>query len=159
MELLFTIILLNVIIIGLICKSQRLAHQKQMLQAQEKVNNQLLYVRSLIDLVYTYQHRPELLLIHFQLEMSIKKLLIYHLIEDRCDHYCPEETKLNQNDKLFYMLCEEGFSARELCVIFGQNNINSVYVRHHRIRKKLQKESCPAQRQETEQGEISPFNH
>ena len=58
-------------------------------------------------------------------------------IEDRCDELFDPKLKINKNDLLMYQLYEEGFSPKELCVLFGLNNLNSFYIKHHRIKQKL----------------------
>ena len=36
-----------------------------------------------------------------------------------------------------YTLIRQGFSAEELRVIYGMKSVNAIYVRQHRIKKKL----------------------
>ena len=95
------------------------------------------YIRILIDTVYTYYHHPELMRKHLQKEMAIKKLMAYHVVDNHCGYFFTSRTKVSTNDQLLYMLHKEGFTPRELCIIFELNNINSVYVKCHRINKKL----------------------
>ena len=114
---------------------RRLRHHIQYVSGQAKAR--LNYIRILIDTVYTYSHQPELLQKHLQKEMSIKKLLAYHVIDNRCDRLFSARVKVNSNDQLLYMLHKEGFSPRELCVILELYTLNSVYVKCHRINKKL----------------------
>ena len=74
---------------------------------------------------------------HLQKEMAIKKLMACHVVDNHCGHFFTSRTKVSTNDQLLYMLHKEGFTPRELCIIFELNNINSVYVKCHRINKKL----------------------
>lgn len=67
--------------------------------------------------------------------MAIKKLMAYHVVDNHCGHFFTSRTKVSTNDQLLYMLHKEGFTPRELCIIFELNNINSVYVKCHRINK------------------------
>lgn len=101
--------------------------------------SRILYIHILLETIYTYNHDPKLLQKHLQCEMTVKKLLGYGTIEDRCDELFDPKLKINKNDLLMYQLYEEGFSPKELCVLFGLNNLNSFYVKHHRINKKLGK--------------------
>ena len=133
MEFIITILVMDIFIVLIIYR--RLRHHIQYVSGQAKAR--LNYIRILIDTVYTYSHQPELLQKHLQKEMSIKKLLAYHVIDNRCDRLFSARMKVNSNDQLLYMLHKEGFSLRELCVIFELNNLNSVYVKCHRINKKL----------------------
>lgn len=61
--------------------------------------------------------------------------MAYHVVDNNCGHFFPSQTKVSTNDQLLYMLHKEGFTPRELCIIFELNNINSVYVKCHRINK------------------------
>lgn len=88
---------------------RRLRHHIQYVSGQAKAR--LNYIRILIDTVYTYSHQPELLQKHLQKEMSIKKLLAYHVIDNRCDRLFSARVKVNSNDQLLYMLHKEGFTA------------------------------------------------
>lgn len=133
MEFIITILVMDIFIVLIIYR--RLRNHIHYVSGQAKAR--LNYIRILIDTVYTYSHQPELLQKPLQKEMSIKKLLAYHVIDNRCDRLFSARMKVNSNDQLLYMLHKEGFSPRELCVIFEWNNLNSVYVKCHRINKKL----------------------
>lgn len=65
-------------------------------------------------------------------------MLIYNIIDDDYKPYCGN-IKAREEDKLLYMLHMQGFSARELCVIFGLNNVHSVQVKYSRMNIKLNK--------------------
>ena len=99
--------------------------------------NRLRYIQDLIEVVYTYQHQPSHMQQHLRQEMTIKKLLNYHIIDNRCERIFSPGIKSTERDKLLYMLHKDGFSARELCILFELNNVNSVYVKCHRINKQL----------------------
>lgn len=133
MEFIITILVMDIFIVLIIYR--RLRHHIQYVSGQAKAR--LNYIRILIDTVYTYSHQPELLQKHLQKEMSIKKLLAYHVIDNRCDRLFSARMKVNSNDQLLYMLHKEGFSPRELCIIFELNNLNSLFFKCHRINKKL----------------------
>lgn len=133
MEFIITILIMDIFIVLIIYRRLRNHIRCASGQAKARLN----YIRILIDTVYSYSNQPELLQKHMQKEMSIKKLMAYHVIDNRCERFFTAATKVNGNDQLLYMLHKEGFSPRELCVIFELNNLNSVYVKCHRINKKL----------------------
>lgn len=128
-----TIFIMDIIIVLFIYRSLRNRFQEVTRQASARLD----YIRILIDTVYTHDHHPESLQKHMQKEMSIKKLMAYHVVENHCERFFCSRIKVNRNDQLLYMLHQEGFSPRELCIIFELNNLNSVYVKCHRINKKL----------------------
>lgn len=99
--------------------------------------NRLRYIQILIEVVYTYKNQPSHMREHLLQEMTINKMLNYHIVDNCCNRIFAPDLKCTERDKLLYMLHKEGFSARELCIIFQLNNINSVYVKRHRINKLL----------------------
>ena len=108
-----------------------------------KIRDNCLYVCILIETVYTYKNSPQLLRDRLLQEMTIKKLLCYHLVEDD-ENFFPSDLKCTKRDKLLYKLHLEGFTYKELCILFELNNLNSVYVKCHRINKKLNDTETPA---------------
>ncbi len=115
-----------------------LRERKQYVDRLEtEMRARLNYIHILIDTVYSFGNNSELLLTQLKKEMSVKKLLLYGIIKRRQTEACDPELKISEDDRLLYQLLQEGFSPRELCIIFSLNNINSLYVKHHRIRKKL----------------------
>lgn len=126
-------ILLMSILILTVLRERKLYMRKLHDEAQARLN----YIHILIDTVYTYGSSHELLSTRLKQEMSAKKLLLYGIVERKKTEACAPELKISEDDRLLYQLLQEGFSPRELCIIFALNNINSLYVKHHRIRKKL----------------------
>lgn len=141
MVILYVMLFLDMVVVALICGWTLASCRRRLKCADSLASARLNYIRILIDLVYTYSHRPEQLLKMLQTEMSIKKLLCCHVIEDGTESLVPQEIRVAKNDKLLYQLHEEGFTPRELCVIFGLNNLNSVYVKYHRMNKRLHPEA------------------
>lgn len=131
------ILFLNMVVVLFACGWMVVSYKHRLKRTGDTAVARLYYIRKLMDLVYTYSHRPEQLLRLLQTEMSIKKLLCYHVVEDATDGLIPDEARVSKNDRLLYQLHKEGFSPRELCVIFGLNNLNSVYVKYHRMNKRL----------------------
>jgi len=121
------------ILILAVLREQKHYSNKLRNEAQARLN----YIHILIDTVYVYGNNHELLSKRLKQEMSAKKLLLYGIIERKQTEACDPELKISEDDRLLYQLLQEGFSLRELCIIFTLNNLNSLYVKHHRIRKKL----------------------
>lgn len=132
-----TILILDTVVISLVCIGYTSMHKKAHNRTTDLAQARLLYIRSTIHLVYTYSHQPELMLQHLKTEMSIRKILNYRIIEDHCERMVDDRPEIRQPDKLLYMLHKEGFTPQELCVIFNLNNLNTVYVKCHRVRQKL----------------------
>ena len=101
----------------------------------------LAYIRTLIETVYVFGNKPDMLQSHIKHEMSIKKLLFYGVIERQPTEASDPARRINETDQLVYQLLQNGFSPRELCVIFNLNNINSLYVKYHRINRKLERQN------------------
>ena len=88
-------------------------------------------------LEHSYQHavRPELFLDKFREEVCARKLQDAGIVPmPRLASMHPAK----ESEIFLYRLIEAGFSRREVCVIFGLKNISSLYVKYHRIKKKLQ---------------------
>ena len=97
-------------------------------------------IRSIIDIIHTYD---------FDSDLCVKKLrAIVHIDELRrqsilnLDHDMDKYTKkangeeLPRNDVEFICLAKAGFTPRELCVIYDLANLNSFYVKKHRVMKR-----------------------
>lgn len=110
-------------------------------EIETQAADRLQYIRTLIEIVYIYKHDTQLMLKHLQAEMTIKRLLNSHVVADKCDERYPGGIKCTKKDKLLYMLYQEGFSTKELCVLFELNNLNSVYVKCCRMNKKMKTET------------------
>lgn len=133
------IIIINLLLAIALCIQGWIFVKHRYKEMKRIAESRILYIHILLETIYTYNHDPKLLQKHLQCEMTVKKLLGYGTIEDRCDELFDPKLKINKNDLLMYQLYEEGFSPKELCVLFGLNNLNSFYVKHHRINKKLGK--------------------
>lgn len=95
------------------------------------------YIEMLIETVYTYKHDPSHLIEHLLEEMTVDKLLCYHVVNDDFRGLFPPDFIHNKRDMLIYKLTEEGYSPKVLCQLFGLSSISSVYVKCCRVRKKL----------------------
>lgn len=107
---------------------------------KQRVDDSRRYVGMLLETVYTHKHRPQHLLEHLLDEMTVDKLLCYHLVSDDFSNLFPRRFSSNKRDMLIYKLSLEGFTPKQLCLLFQLNNLNSVYVKCCRINKKLHPE-------------------
>ena len=92
-------------------------------------------LRRLIEHSYQHAHQPLTFLNKFREEVCARNLLEAGIVP------MPRHAtrRLAKELEVFlYRLIDAGFSRREVCVIFGLKNISSLYVKHHRIKKKLQ---------------------
>lgn len=110
---------------------------------KQRVDDSRRYVGMLLETVYTHKHRPHHLLEHLLEEMTVDKLLCYHLITDDFRGIFPEDFNASKRDMLLYKLSLEGFTPKQLCLLFGLNNMNAVYVKCCRINKKLHPQEEP----------------
>lgn len=131
--IIFVLLLDHLIILPLIIRF--IKKNKEYAKYKTLSSDCIRYIEMLIETVYTYKHQPQHLCDH--LIQTIKKLLSYHIIDEDCSHLFPSDLKCRKNDMLLYKLHMMGFTAKELCLLFELNNINSVYVKCHRIKKKL----------------------
>lgn len=128
------------IMLLLLCKATGKAIRSSL---HRKAEDSRRYVGMLLETVYTHKHRPQHLLEHLLEEMTADKLLCYHLITDDFRGIFPEDFNANKRDMLLYKLSLEGFTPKQLCLMFQLNNLNSVYVKCCRINKKLHPQEEP----------------
>ena len=91
-------------------------------------------VRRLIDHSYQHAHQPLTFLHKFNEEVGAQRLLEAKIVP------MPRRAATRSAKESEVFLCrliDAGFSRREVCVIFGLKNIGSLYVKYHRIKKKL----------------------
>ncbi len=133
------IITISAVICVIICNmyKRRISEERERLEFLSR--DRLIYIQTLIEMVYLYKHNPQQLLEALQTEMSIRKLCSHHILDIDLKIKSVEFEKLKHNDQLFYQLYMSGFSTQMLCTIFGLNNLNSVYVKSHRINKHIEK--------------------
>ena len=103
----------------------------------------LLLVREMIDLAYTYENNPKKFYEKFREQVSASALEERGIIDPdtllhtaRYNRMCEN---LKREDAELWALLMRGFSIRELKVIYGFENINSVYTKTHRLRSRLDK--------------------
>lgn len=116
-----------------------LTYRQRMRMLKLRLGDNLRYLCMLVETVYTFKNNPQLLRDRLLKEMTIKKWLCYHIVEEN-NNPLPVDLKCASKDKLLYKLHLEGFTPRELCVLFELNYLNTVYVKCHRMNKKLRQD-------------------
>lgn len=112
----------------ILCQRKRIAFYRHCSQEQ------LRFIRSLLDLCYAYRESPAVFLDKFKDKVNVRELKSYDLIDRSNKHF----SNLKEDEKLLCMLWEHGFTQRELCVIFNLKKTSNLHIKHHRIRKKLE---------------------
>lgn len=98
--------------------------------------DRLIYIRKIIDTVYTHQSNAERLQKRI-IELAKSDVLVaYHVVMPP-DDTVYDKMDCNDADKLLCKLADMGFTPRELCMLFSLNNINSVYVKISRMNKRI----------------------
>lgn len=145
--LFFTVIFASILTI-MFCMyhCERLAVKENNRQ-KELHYQRLLLLRRLIDHSYTYKYDKALFYKKFCEEINIDKLKKHHLLNTgeiiRTQNItgtplrARKLDKLSQDDYEFICLLNEGFTSRELSMIFGLSHPQSIYVKRHRIRTRL----------------------
>lgn len=144
----FFIITFTSILTVVYCKYRCNSFANREFERREKLQSKrLLLLRRLIDYSYTYKYDKDLFYKKFCEEINIDKLKKYNLInlgeiikeQDLSEKPIKQKKieKLSQDDYEFMCLLNEGFTSRELSVIFGLSHPQSIYVKRHRIRTRL----------------------
>jgi len=127
--------LIGILVLLLVGVFRRMLRQQRYISAyQHRSADQLRFIRSLLDLCYTYAESPVVFIDKFKDKVNIRELKSYDLI-DTSDKQFPN---LKEDERLLCMLWDHGFSQRELCVIFNLKKVSNLYTKYHRIRKKLE---------------------
>ena len=97
-------------------------------------DNRLQLIRHLIDLSYSYKEQPLKFLHHFCDAIRVPALRNSHIVQiSRHTSY----TETEEDSRFLIQLLDAGFSRREVCAIFDLKNINCLYVKFNRAKKKL----------------------
>lgn len=94
---------------------------------------QLRFIRSLLDLCYTYRESPLVFADKFKDKVNIRELKSYGLVEIPPHRF----EELKEDERILCLLWEAGFTQRELCVIFNLKKVSNLYTKYHRIRNKM----------------------
>lgn len=127
--------LIVILILLLIGAFRRMLRQRRFISAyRHRSADQLRFIRSLLDLCYTYAESPVVFIDKFKDKVNIRELKSYDLIDTSDKRF----SNLKEDERLLCMLWDHGFSQRELCVIFNLKKVSNLYTKYHRIRKKLE---------------------
>lgn len=98
-------------------------------------------LHEIIDLAFVYEENHTLFFRKFTELVNVKSLTKRGLIDPdallRTPRYNRDFNSLKRCDAELLALLAAGFSNRELKVIFGLKNLNSVYIKNHRVRSRL----------------------
>lgn len=100
---------------------------------RERSAEQLRFIRSLLDLCYTYRESPLVFIDKFKDKVNIRELKSYTLIDIPPRRF----EELKEDERLLCLLWESGFTQRELCVIFNLKKVSNLYTKYHRIKNKM----------------------
>ncbi len=148
MKTILLLIVCDAIVVAIFCRHYAAVQKRKCRNAGILARNRLIYIRCLIETVYLYCNRPQNLVEHLKIEMSIDKIVAYHILDQEMK---PDGVKCKDRDWLLRDLYRHEFSAQQLVVMFGLSNVNSVYVKCCRVNKKVQNaknivEKKPAQK-------------
>lgn len=96
--------------------------------------NRLRLLHHLIEIHYLFKDRPPVFVRKFQEETCIRKLKDADIIHWNRPS---RETNVNDDEQFLYQLLKVGFSRKAICVIFDLKSVNSLYVKFHRLKKRL----------------------
>jgi hypothetical protein len=125
----------------------RFGHYRKQISIKKKYIRQseglMLLVREMIEMAYLYEGDTDKFYRKFMETINIKSLREHGLIDPdmllhspRYNRMCSE---LKGEDAELWALREAGFTTRELKMVYGHTNINSVYVKVNRLKKRLER--------------------
>ncbi len=101
----------------------------------------MLLVREMIDLAYLYGSDTDKFYRKFIETINVKSLQQRGVIDPDVLLHTPKYnlmcSELKKEDAELWTLLKAGFTTRELMMVYGHTNINSVYVKVNRLRKRL----------------------
>ena len=100
-------------------------------------DNRLRILHNMIELFYLYQSQPLKFTHKFRDEIAARHLRQMGII---LPPRHPVRSDAEANEQFLCRLLDAGFSRKEVCAIFGLKSINCLYVKFHRIKKKLESE-------------------
>lgn len=96
--------------------------------------NRLRLLHHLMELLYLYKDRPPVFVRKFLEETCVRKLQDSGIVQWRRP---APGSGVNDDEYFLYQLIQAGFSRKAICVIFELKSINCLYVKFHRLKKKL----------------------
>ncbi len=134
---------LVVIFAGFIYEIFRAWRFKQQRKYAKQTRLMVLLLRKLIDLACTYENDPEKFQRKFLEAISISALRESGIIDPSALLQIPPHkkaySKMKRADAELWALRMAGLSMRELKIIYGLKNMNSMYVKLHRMKSRLDK--------------------
>lgn len=106
-------------------------------------DQRLIMIRRLIELAYTYSDK-EIFYDKFIETVSIDSLKNSDIL--RIDAHAPNiptEKELTVDEVEMYSLMQQGFTPQEISVIYREKSVNAVYIKRHRLKKKLKGAASP----------------
>jgi hypothetical protein len=117
-------------------------HKRERIYAEE-VQRLMSLLCDIIDNALVYDEKPAKFYVTFLEMISVESLRKRGIIDPdallrtpRYNRHCKD---LRREDAELWALLMAGFKPRELKVIYGLTNINSVYVKVNRLKKRLNK--------------------
>lgn len=103
----------------------------------------MLLLRNMIDNAFIYDENPAKFHSKFLEMVSVESLRAHGIIDPdallRTPKYNRTCKELRCEDAELWTFLMAGFSSRELKIIYGLTNLNSVYVKRNRLKKRLNK--------------------
>lgn len=141
--IIFLIAYLGLITVAFLREVFRVWRLHRQLLYSEQAERLMNLIRDLIDLAFVHDENKEKFYDKFLEEIGMPSLRKRGIIDPdtllrtpRFNRMCGE---LRCEDAELWILLMAGFSSRELKVIYGMTNINSVYIKRHRLRGRLDK--------------------
>lgn len=112
-------------------------------EVQDISDKRLVLIRRLINLAYIYSDK-ELFHQKFMDAISINSLKDSEVVGmgDNALQICHTE-KLSDEEMEIYCLMRQGFTPQEMAVIYREKSLNAVYIKRHRLKKKLKGAASP----------------
>lgn len=115
-------------------------HARERVYADE-VSRLMFLLHELVDAAYVYGEDPAKFYVKFLEMISVESLRSRGIIDPDTMLRTPQYNRmckgLDAKDAELWTLIMAGFDSRALKVIYGMSNINSVYVKRNRLKKRL----------------------
>lgn len=125
-------LLLFLLLLAILRRNAQLRRAVRMHERHSQERLRLL--RSLLELCYSYRESPQVFLDKFKDRVNFCQLKNFDLFESENRRL----GSLKEDERFLFMLLDQGFSQRELCVIFNLKKASYLYIKYKRIRKRLE---------------------
>lgn len=130
----WTIVGVGLILLSSALSVALLRQRRRLRRISRCASERLRLIRTLLDICFTYSDSPSVFIAKFKDKVNIRELKSFGLIDCPDDPFSP----LKEEDRLLCRLWDNGFSRRELCVVFNLKKINHLYIKQQRILRKLE---------------------